>query len=149
MKKKIVVVSIAIAVVAIASIVFLAGYVGKEEIDVAQVREYADPITENILLAMNEKNYTKFSEHFDQTMKNALPEAVFKETNAVIRSKTGDYVSKEFWKVESKDQFMIVYYNAKSTQEPEKVIVKVVFQKIESEMKVSGLWLDSPKLREK
>lgn len=98
---------------------------------------------------MNERNYTKFPEHFDQTMKNALPEAVFKETNTVIKSKIGDYVSKEFWKVESKDQFMIVYYNAKSTQEPENVIVKVVFQEIEAEMKVSGLWLDSPKLREK
>lgn len=149
MKKKIIAVLIAIVVLAIASIVFLAGYVGKEKIDVAQVREYADPITENILLAMNERNYTKFSEHFDQTMKNALPEAVFKETNSVIKSKIGDYVSKEFWKVESKDQLTIVYYNARSTQEPENVIVKVVFQEIEAEMKVSGLWLDSPKLREK
>jgi hypothetical protein len=149
MKKKTITGLIAIAVIAIASIVFLAGCIEKNQVDVAQVREYADSITENILLAMNENNYTKYSEHFDQTMKNAMPEAVFNETNALIKSKIGDYVSKEFWKVESKDQFTIVYYKAKFTQEPEDVIVKIVFQEIVGEMKVSGLWLDSPKLRKK
>lgn len=149
MKKKTMAGLIAIAVIAIASIVFLAGYVGREEIDVEQVRKYADPITENILLGMNEVNYTKYSEHFDQTMKNAMSEAVFNETNAIIKSKIGDYVSKKFWKVESKDQFTIAYYKAKFTQEPEDVIVKVVFQEIMMEMNVSGLWLDSPKLRKK
>jgi hypothetical protein len=149
MKKKTIAGLIAIAVIAIVVVVLLAGYVGREEIDVAQVREYADPITENILLAMNEGNYTKYSGHFDQPMKNAMPEAVFNETNAMIKSKIGDYVSKEFWKVESKDQFTIVYYKAQFTQEPEDVIVKVVFQEIMGEMKVSGLWLDSPKLRKK
>nr|QNO50919.1 hypothetical protein LELLBOIK_00034 [Methanosarcinales archaeon ANME-1 ERB6] len=138
-----------IAIVMIASVVFFAGCVEKNQVDVAQVREYADPITENILLGMNEGNYTKYSEHFDQTMKNAMPEAVFNETNALIKSKIGDYILKEFWKVESKDQFAIAYYKAKFTQEPEDVIVKVVFQEIVGEMKVSGLWLDSPKLRKK
>jgi len=76
-----------------------------------------------------------------------MTEAVFDETNAGIRSKIGDYVSKEFWKAESKDQYTIVYYNAKFTDEPADVTVKVVFQEINGEMKVPGLWLDSPKLR--
>ena len=98
---------------------------------------------------MNEDNYTKYSEHFDQTMRNALPRAVFNETNAVINSKIGDYVSKEFWKVESKNQYTIVYYKARFIEEPKDVIVKVVFQEIKGQIKVSGLWLDSPKLREK
>lgn len=125
------------------------GCVEKNQVDVEQMRKYADPITENILLAMNEDNYTKYSEHFDQTMRNALPRAVFNETNAVINSKIGDYVSKEFWKVESKNQYTIVYYKARFIEEPKDVIVKVVFQEIKGQIKVSGLWLDSPKLREK
>ena len=85
-------------------------------------------------------------------MKNAIPEAVFNETNAVIKSKIGNYVSKECGKSERKDQYTIVYYKVRFTEEPNDVIVKVVFQEIEGEMKVSGLWLDSqksPKLREK
>ena len=83
-------------------------------------------------------------------MKNALPEAVFHENNALIQSKIGAYVSKEFWKVENQNQYTIVYYKGTFTQEePDDVIVKVVFQEIAGEPKVSGLWLDSPKLREK
>ena len=138
-----------IAVVTIVAVVMFAGCVEKNQVDVDQVRKYADPITENILLGMNGNNYSKYSEHFDQTMKNAMSEAVFNETNTLIKSKIGNYVSKQFWKVESKDQYTIVYYKARFTEEPEDVIVKVVFQEIMEEMEVSGLWLDSPKLREK
>lgn len=136
-------------VVVIVAAVMFSGCVEKNQVDVEQMRKYADPITENILLAMNEDNYTKYSEHFDQTMRNALPRAVFNETNAVINSKIGDYVSKEFWKVENKNQYTIVYYKARFIEEPKDVIVKVVFQEIKGQIKVSGLWLDSPKLREK
>ena len=138
-----------IVVVTIIAVVIFAGCVEKNQVDVDQTRKYADPITENILLGMSENDYSKYSDHFDQTMKNAMPEAVFNETNTLIKSKIGDYISKQFWKVESKDQYTIVYYKARFTEEPEDVIVKVVFQEIMEEMEVSGLWLDSPKLREK
>ena len=137
-----------IAAVAVVTMVLGAGCVQQNQVDVAQVRTYADPITENILIAMNEGNYTKYSEHFDATMKNALPEAVFHENNKLITSKIGIYISKEFWKAESQNQYIIVYYKATFTQEPDDVIVKVVFQEIVGETKVSGLWMDSPKLRE-
>jgi len=138
-----------IGVVTIVAVVIFAGCVEKSQVDIDQVRKYADPITENILLGMNGNNYSKYSEHFDQTMKNAMNDAVFSETNTLIKSKIGDYVSKQFWKVESKDQYTIVYYKARFTEETEDVTVKVVFQEIMEEMKVSGLFLDSPKLREK
>jgi hypothetical protein len=142
-------VAIVVALIALAGVVLLAGCLSRTPVDVEQVRTYADPITEHILVAMNEDDYTKYSEHFDATMKNALPEAVFRENNALIQSKIGAYVSKEYWKVESKNQYTTVYYKATFTQEPDDVIVKVVFQEIAGETKVSGLWLDSPKLREK
>ena len=138
-----------IAIVAIVAMVMVTGSIEKNQVDVDQVRQYADPITENILLAMNEDNYTRYSEHFDQGMKNATPEAVFNETNVVIKSKIGDYVSKDFWKVKCEDQYTTVYYNASFTEEPEDVAVTVAFLEVAREMKVSGLLLDSPKLREK
>ena len=110
---------------------------------------YAGSIAEGILLAMNENDYAKYSEHLDEAMKKAIPEAIFKQTNLTITAKIGNYISKEFWKVESKDGYTIVFYKAKFTQEPEYVIVKVVFQEAAGEIYVSGLWFDSPKLREK
>ena len=146
--KKITIIGL-ITVAIIAAVVIFAGCVEKNQVDVNQVRKYADPITESILLGMNGNNYSKYSKHFDQTMKNAVPEAVFNETNNLIKSKIGDYVSKEFWKVESKGQYTTVYYKAKFTKETEHVTVKVVFQEIMENAKVSGLWLDSPKLRKK
>ena len=138
-----------VALVALAGVVLLTGCLSRNQVDVEQVRAYADPITENILVGMNEDDYAKYSEHFDATMKNALPEPVCQENNALIQSKIGTYVSKEYWKVESKNQYTTVYYKATFTQEPDDVIVKVVFQEIAGETKVSGLWLDSPKLRAK
>jgi hypothetical protein len=138
-----------LAAIGLVAVVLCVGCVQQNQVDVEQVRTYADPTTENILLAMNEDNYTKYSEHFDATMKNALPETVFHETTTLLTSKIGTYVSKEFWKVESENQYTSVYYKAKFTQEPDDVIVKVIFQEIVGENKVSGLWMDSPKLREK
>nr|QNO48579.1 hypothetical protein CJINKJJD_00012 [Methanosarcinales archaeon ANME-2c ERB4] len=120
---------------------------GVEVADVEQVRGYADPVTEQILVAMNGNDYAMYSEDFDQMMKNAMTEAAFVETNAVIKSKIGDYVSKEFWKAESEDQYTSVYYNAEFTDEPADVTVRVVFQEISGDAKVSGLWFDSPNLR--
>jgi hypothetical protein len=115
-------------------------------VDVGKVRAYADPITEKILLAMNEGNYTKFSENMDPSMKRAMPEPVFQQTVAFIKSKVGNYVSKDFSKVELQGNFTVVYYRAKYTDEGE-VTVKVVFVEEGGDHYVSGLWFDSPKLR--
>ncbi|KAF5418117.1 MAG: hypothetical protein C5S49_02070 [Candidatus Methanogaster sp.] len=148
MKNRLITGAMIVAVVVAAAI--SGGCVENNEIEVAdadQVRGYADPITEKILLAMNDDYYTRYSEDFDQTMKNAMPEAVFNDTNAMITSKIGDYVSKEFWKTERKDNYTIVHYKAEFTDEPADVTIRVVFQEINGEMKVSGLRFDSPELR--
>jgi len=108
--------------------------------------EYADQIAENILLAMNEDDYARYTKHFDEAMKSTVTEDVFKRNNSLIKSIIGDYESKEFWKVEDKGTYTIVYYKAKFTREPE-VIVKVVFQETAGAVYVSGLWFDSPRLR--
>ncbi|MFC1861306.1 DUF3887 domain-containing protein [Chloroflexota bacterium] len=109
--------------------------------------EYASSITEGILQASKTGNYAQYSEHFDEAMKNAMPESVFNQTNLAIKAKVGDYTSKEFWKVETQGQYTAVYYKAKFKQEPGDVIVKIVFQDIAGKIYVSGLWFDSPNLR--
>ena len=116
--------------------------------------EYAGSITEGILTGMNENDYAKFSEHFDEVMKNAIPEATFKQDDTIIIFPTikeviGDYVpeSKEFWKVEEQEIYTVIRYNTKYTDEPASVIVTVSFREIDGEIYVSGLWFNSPKLR--
>ena len=100
-------------------------------------------------LAMNEDDYAGYTQHFDKVMKSAVTEAVFSQSNSLIKARIGDYVSKAFWKVETEGAYTLVYYKAAFTQEPEDVVVKVVFQEVEGEIYVSGLWFDSPKLRQK
>lgn len=113
----------------------------------SEVNNFADPLTENILLAMNEDNYPRFSRDFDEKMKSEFNETQFKNTIPVIKSKIGNYVSKEFMSVENQSGYTVVTYKAKFTQEPGDVIVRSVFSDINGQKYISGFWLDSPKLR--
>lgn len=136
------------AVIVFGLAVSTSGCTEEAEINIGEVRGYADPITEEILLALNDGNHARYCQHFDQTMKGAVTEDVFSQTNSLIKTKIGNYVSKEFWKVEEQEIYTIVYYKAKFTKETGDVEVKVVFRDIEDETYVTGLWFDSPKLRE-
>ncbi|MBU2702946.1 hypothetical protein Ga0466249_004081 [Sporomusaceae bacterium BoRhaA] len=113
------------------------------------VRPFADPMMENILMAMNEDNYPNFSRDFNDEMKIALSEEKYKEKVTPIKEKVGLYITntKEYLGYEVKNERVIVRYKAKFTQEPEDVIVKVVFTEQGDKEYISGFWLNSPKLR--
>ena len=109
--------------------------------------DYAGPIAENILNAINTDDYERYSEMFTQEMKDKMPEMAVRQINSVIKLEIGTYEAKEFWKTESAGQYTTVYYKARFTNEPDDVIVKVVFQETAGKVYVAGLWLDSTKLR--
>lgn len=111
------------------------------------IRESIDPITENLLVAINEDDYVQYSRDFDQPMKNAMTEESFKQINPTIKAKIGNYISKEFVAMEPKDQYTIFYYKAKFSREPGDVIIKNVVREAGGRMYISGFWLDSPNLR--
>lgn len=138
----------AVAVLILLLAVAVGAYVISQSrtVDINNVRAYSDRITEDILTALEEGNYTKFSLYMDPPMKIAMPEEAFQQTAALIKSKVGSYISKELSKVERQGSYIVVYYKAKYTEEAE-VTVKVVFVESGGEHYVSGLWFDSPKLR--
>ena len=121
------------------------------KVDVEEARSYGDSMTGNLLVAINESNYTKFSKDLDSAMKTALPESAFSDLISQINGGVGNYVasSKEFQEAYMTEQYINIVYKAQFTEEPEGVIVRVVFVKVDGEMKVSGLWFNSPKLKEK
>jgi maltose-binding protein MalE len=104
--------------------------------------EYAGAIAENILQAFNSGDYTAYSEYFDEAMKKAVPEAVFKATYTQIRESFGNYVSKEFSSVELNVQniYTAVFYKAKFRKKTDGINVKVVFLETDNGVLVSGLW---------
>lgn len=111
------------------------------------VKKFADPMIENLLLGMNEDNYSRFSQDFDEQMKSNLNESQYKNTISPIKAKIGKYVSKEFGSVENKDGYIVVIYKTKFSQESGDVVVRGVFSEKDGKKYISGLWMDSPKLR--
>jgi len=113
------------------------------------VRPFADPMTENILMAMNEDNYSNFSMDFTDKMKVAISEENYKDKIIPIKDNIGKYIanSKEYLGYEVNNERVTVKYKAHFTAEPEDVIVKVVFADQGDKEFISGFWLNSPKLR--
>ncbi len=112
-----------------------------QPVDEASLRIYSDPMTENLLLAIESGNYTDFSRDFDNAMKNALNLAEFQQLKSSFESKIGHYVpaSKTFIKGERIGEFVIAYYRADYTNEPAGVTVKVVFTSGNGPAKTAGL----------
>ena len=115
--------------------------------DQKKVLEYAEPVADNLLAGFNDGNYAVYARDFDEMMKNGLPENVFTQTRAMILGKIGKYKSRTLDKIVKKDQFIAVIYNAEFEKESG-VSVKVVFAKYADKNHVSGLWFNSPKLRQ-
>ena len=119
-------------------------------IDVNKVRKYLNPITENLLIGRNEKNYEKYSKDFSDEMKKAVSQEKFLESIDLIEGKIGKYIenSKKFDLATKNNNYIIVTYKAKFTDESSDVTVRIVFEDINGEMKISGEFYDSPNLRQ-
>jgi hypothetical protein len=118
------------------------------ELTIEDIREFADPIAESMLLASNTGDYVKYSAHFDDTMKAAVSEYAFSTTNTLTKAKIGDYVSKEFSSSATELSNIIVYYDATYSMTTEPVEVKIVFKPVEDDWYVVGMWITSPALQE-
>jgi hypothetical protein len=135
---------------AVCFLLVLGGGCGKKAeapVDKEKVLAYADPVVDNLLVGFNEGDYAKFSRDFDERMKSAIPEATFAQMRQDMVSKIGLYKSRTFSKVEKQGEATIVIYTAEFGKESE-VEVKVVFTPDGEKNLVSGLFFDSPKLRE-
>ncbi|MDI9644580.1 MAG: hypothetical protein QFX35_05115 [Candidatus Verstraetearchaeota archaeon] len=119
-----------------------------QPVDEVSLRVYSDPMTENLLLAIESGVYSDFSRDFDDAMKNALNQTGFQQLRLEFDSKIGDYIngSKTFIKGERIREYIIAYYKANYTNEPAGVTVKVVFTSGNGPAKITGLWFSSPKL---
>ena len=108
---------------------------------------YAEAIVDSIMQAFNDGDYADYSEHFDEAMKIALNETVFKGTRDFIRARIGDYVSRKFVESQAAQEiYTVVIYQAKFSEE-NAVKVTITFLETDDYVYVSGLYFDSTKLR--
>lgn len=106
-----------------------------ETINVDEVKEYADTAAEKIFNAINEENYSMFSEDFDEQMSAALTEEKFNQ----IVAQLGKYESGEITGADRVDTYTRVYYKTRFSKISKDVTFTIVFSGTE-EKKVSGLF---------
>jgi len=108
-----------------------------------KVAAYADPATENILIAMNNGDYASFSKDCDDTMKSELPEDSFADFVAAVNGQVGDYVpdSKNFTGFETENGLTTANYTI-DFDSMKDVELEIIFQKIDGKMMVFGLWFN-------
>ena len=107
------------------------------------VAAYADPATENILIALNNEDYASFSKDFDDTMKSELSEDAFPDFLAAVNGQVGDYIpdSKNLNGFNIENGMTTANYTI-DFESMKDVTLDVIFQKIDGKMMVVGLWFN-------
>jgi len=91
--------------------------------DQAAVLAYSEPITDNLLQGLNQRDYATFSKDFDSQMRSAIPPAAFQsQVIGTVSGKVGSYVSRQVRQVVRSGSQVTVVYNAKFTKENDVLI---------------------------
>ncbi|MDI6852331.1 MAG: DUF3887 domain-containing protein [Deltaproteobacteria bacterium] len=105
-----------------------------------QVQAVADPILDDLLAGFNEGDYQKYSKDFDQTLKESLPEARFKQVRGEILQKLGKYQSRKYLGFLNQNKFTVVLWKGKFSNSTSDVLIKLVTSKRPDKVVVVGLW---------
>jgi predicted small secreted protein len=111
------------------------------------VLAYSEPQADALLAAYNQNDYAAFSKNFDAAMLKGIDAKAFANLETTLMPKIGQYVSRSVSSVVDDGKFIQVLYSAKFEAE-DPVTVRLVFNKDDAHT-ITGLWFDSPKLRQK
>ena len=105
-----------------------------------------EAMTANLLTSFSNHDLAAHTRDMDAQMR-AATETQFEAGYQAVIGKIGKYLSHTMVRVEEQGQLRAVVYDARFEQE-EHVTVRVIYSVAEAVPKVSGLWFDSPKLRQ-
>jgi len=107
-----------------------------------------DALSENLLTSLNAGDYEAYIRDMDPAMRKVSTREDFENLCAMLAEKIGAYQSREMSQVAEKDGLRAVIYEAQFERESG-VTVRVVYSLADETPQISGLWFDSPKLRQK
>jgi hypothetical protein len=107
----------------------------------------AEPIMENILVALQNNDYNAFSSDLGQNAKKILTQTSFEQLYAQMQTALGEYQSKDYFSGSIKSGAITTVYIAAYSKEPAGVLVTLVLQAAGTGYQVEGLTFDSPNLR--
>ena len=115
-----------------------------EEAD--DVLVYAQAPAENLLEGLIAADYTRFSRDFSDNMKQGMNEQAFTDLLTMLETRLGTYQSSALVTVLRDENYSTLVYRL-VYEKDNQVSMRVVFDNQEPHL-VSGLWFDSPELRE-
>jgi hypothetical protein len=107
----------------------------------------ADPITDRLLAALAANDYDSFIQDMEPKMKAAMTQEQFADLRQLLDSKAGAYQSRQLNTVEQNGDFYIILYTAAFEKSPA-VTMRIVLTNT-APYQLTGLWFDSPELRQK
>ncbi len=105
--------------------------------DESAIRAYADLATETTLQGLSENDLAKYTQNANFEFKAAVTQEIIDKTANQINSQLGNYVSKEFLRIEEQDGYIIVHYKAQYSKG--EVGIRMVFDK---DHLVAGQWFE-------
>ncbi len=105
--------------------------------DEAAVLEIATPMLENMLIALDRKDYETFKVNFDEKMKASATRESFDALQTTMAEKYGAYQSIQFEQMASAQGYLNVYYSA--VFEKETLTVQLVLNQT-APNEIAGLW---------
>lgn len=113
---------------------------------------FAEPMVDNMLAGIKDKNYSQFSHDFTDKMKSVMTEDKFGSLVAMLESKIGDYESKTSGQAANTshngEELIVITYTAKYTKESGDVIITVSFSDNYGTKQIAGLNFNSHNLRQ-
>ena len=105
------------------------------------------PIAQNFFDGLTSRDYEKASRNFNGIMREKMPPQQLKTLYEQINEKIGDLVNLGSPKISKQGENITLEYQAEFGKE-KNVTIRIVFNKENDGYKISGLWFDSPKLRQ-
>ena len=129
--KKIQLITIAILAVLLLSMLPLSGC--------GKTAQWADPIVENVLVSINNEDYSSFIKDFGDSLVKEIPQDKFPEVVSSIKGNFGKYIegSKKMFSVNINNNITTTEYNSKF-ENKDTVQFRFVFEKINDQIKITG-----------
>lgn len=133
MKSKIVLISLLVLAITILPIMAGCG----------KVKDFADPISENILTGINQRDYSVFAKDFDERLKAELPEENWESLLAAVDEQFGTYKegSLKMTGFNTTNNVTTVNYTAEFSKKTA-ASVEVTLEKTDNRHLVIGFWLE-------
>lgn len=104
-----------------------------------KVAQWADPMVENVLVSINNEDYSSFIKDFGDDLIKEIPKDRFAEITSAVKGDFGKYIvgSKKMFSVNITNNETTAEYNGKFENKGT-VQFRFVFEKINDQIKITG-----------